>query len=360
MVKSTKETEADVVVVGTGAAGLCAALTASFGGSSVIMLEKMAGFGGMSNYSKGMFAIESKMQKKQKIGLTIDEAFQRHMKNCFWNADARLVRTFMEKTASTIDWLEEQGVEFEPNIGSYAIDGPKVWHEARGSVGSGVMQPLLKKVKAQKNIRIFLETPAKRLVMQKKKIAGILAEDKEGNTIKIETGAVVIATGGYHNDPEWMQKYCKYGRFITPFIKSEQTGDGIRMAWEVGAAAEGLGVLQAYTVVAGENDFMTHLQLTGMQPYLWINKRGERFCDEGIRWNFPMATNAISRQPDATGFCIFDEATKNHLKEQGIDYGVALPPTTKMTKIDSELERGVKEGKAFQGNTLKELAEKIA
>ena len=111
-------------------------------------------------------------------------------------------------------------------------------------------------------------------------------------------------------------------------------------------------------MVVGD-DVSTQLQSIGMQPYLWINQRGERFCDEGIRWDFPMASNALIRQPGATGFCIFDENTKTYLKEQGIDYGVVHPPTTKMTEIDSELERGVKEGKAFQGNSLKELAEKI-
>lgn len=359
MAKTTKELKADVIVLGTGASGFCAALTASFGGATVIILEKMARIGGMSNFAKGMFAVESRMQRRQKIGLTVEEAFKRHMRNCYWQADGRLVRAYFDKSASTIDWLEELGVKFEPFVDSYAPDGPKVWHAAAGWAGSGLMQPLYKKVKAEKNIQILFETPAKRLIMEKGKVAGVIAEDKKGNAIELKAKAVVIATGGYHDDPEWMEKYCQSGRYITPFIPSKQTGDGIRMAWEVGAAAEGLGVLQAYVMVVREKKLESQLQTTGMQPYLWVNKRGERFADEGIRWNFPMASNSLARQPEATGFCVFDENTKKYLKEQGIDYGIFYQPTTKMTEIDSEIERGVKEKKAFVGNSLKELASKM-
>ena len=50
----------DVVVLGTGAAGLCAALTLALGGSRVSVLEKMPGYGGMTGYAIGMFAVESK------------------------------------------------------------------------------------------------------------------------------------------------------------------------------------------------------------------------------------------------------------------------------------------------------------
>jgi fumarate reductase flavoprotein subunit len=354
-----RDVKTDVVIIGTGASGFCAALTASFGGARVIILEKMAEFGGMSQFAKGMFAVESRMQKRQKIGLTVEQAFKRHMANCYWLADPRLVRTYFEKTASTIDWLEGLGVQFEPFVDSYAIDGPKVWHAAAGWAGQGLMQPLLKKIQSEKNIQMLFETEAKRLIMGKGKVAGVSSEDKEGNTIEVKAEAVIIATGGYCDNPEWMEKYCKAGHYIKPLIPSRQTGDGISMAWEVGAAAEGLGVLQAYVAVKGEVNMETQLQTVGMQPYLWVNKRGERFADESIRWNFPMATNSLAQQPEATGFCLFDENTKKYLKEQGIDYGIFYPPTTKMTEIDSELDRGLKEGKVFVGNSLKELAKKI-
>ena len=68
MSKQQQNMQADVVVIGTGASGLCAALTAGFESASVILLEKMPARGGMSNFSEGMFAVETKLQKINKIG----------------------------------------------------------------------------------------------------------------------------------------------------------------------------------------------------------------------------------------------------------------------------------------------------
>ncbi|MBI5440753.1 MAG: FAD-dependent oxidoreductase [Deltaproteobacteria bacterium] len=104
--------KADVVVIGAGAAGLSAALTASRGGAEVVVVEKPAAPGGLSLFVEGMFAVESSIQRRSLIGLTAEEAFKRHMETTQWRADGRLVRAFFEKSAETIDWLQEQGVEF--------------------------------------------------------------------------------------------------------------------------------------------------------------------------------------------------------------------------------------------------------
>ncbi len=347
----------DVVVLGTGAAGLCAAVTAASGGARVVIFEKMPGSGGMTNYALGMFAVESRYQKAGRCGITVEQAFQNHMKKTHWMADARLVRAFMERSAETIDWLEGLGAEFS-GLDSYAPDGPRVGHFFKGFAAHGLVEPLMKHVNADKDIEMRFSTEAKSLVKKDSKITGVLAEDKEGNQIEIACKAVVIATGGYQDNKEWMAKYCEGGEFIGPFIPSEQTGDGHRMAMEAGGAPEGLGVLQAYVVVPNE-PMHTQLQHVGMQPYLWINQRGERFCDEGVRWDFPMASNIVARQPGAMGYCIMDEATKTYLKEKGTDYSVVFPPGTPMTDIDNELKRGIQEGKVFDAQSLEALAEKI-
>ena len=58
--KSGEKFETDVVVLGTGAAGLCAAISAASGGARVMVLEKMPGRGGMTNFAMSMFAVESR------------------------------------------------------------------------------------------------------------------------------------------------------------------------------------------------------------------------------------------------------------------------------------------------------------
>jgi fumarate reductase flavoprotein subunit len=71
--------EADVAVIGSGAAGMAAALTAAEGGAKVIVFEKMRHSGGTSNFAQGMFAVESDMQRQRYIGITRDEAFKMAM-----------------------------------------------------------------------------------------------------------------------------------------------------------------------------------------------------------------------------------------------------------------------------------------
>ena len=73
----------------------------------------------MTNWAEGMFAVESRWQRKMKLPYTVEERFKVHMEATHWEANPRLVRTFMEKTADTIEWLEEMGCEFEGVVAHY-------------------------------------------------------------------------------------------------------------------------------------------------------------------------------------------------------------------------------------------------
>src|SRR4030042_3942671 len=105
--------ETDVVVIGTGGSGSAAALTAAEGGARVIVFEEKRFYGGISNMGMEVFPAESKMQRQNNIPFTRDDAFGVFMERTQWRADARLVRAFIDKTADTIDWLQQLGVKFE-------------------------------------------------------------------------------------------------------------------------------------------------------------------------------------------------------------------------------------------------------
>ena len=83
--------ETDVVVVGSGAAGLAAALEAREGGASVTLFEKQPSLGGTSNFFNGIFAVESDMQKEQYIAYSRDQAFRNFMEYNHWRVNATLV-----------------------------------------------------------------------------------------------------------------------------------------------------------------------------------------------------------------------------------------------------------------------------
>ena len=357
-VNHEKEMQADVAIIGSGASGLCAALTLSYGGASVLVFEQEPEPGGMTNYAEGMFAVGSRYQKKQKVGLTVEEAFNIHMEETHWLANPRLVRTFMDRTAGTIDWLEQQGAEFS---GLFTISPftDRVWHQMVGLGKEGLIAPLFKKAEKQDNIDILFETEAKSLVMDGGRVAGVVAQDKEGDTIRVTSKAVIIASGGYQDNEEWVDRYCKSG-FTRPVVPARQVGSGIRMAWDAGAEPYDMGVMQTIVLVP-EEELTSQLLTAGFQPRLWVNTLGERFVNESICWKFPMAGNALARQPGAAAWCIFDDDTRAYMKDKGVSYvlGEFYDILKNLPDLDEELERGIQAGKVFKGDSLDELAAKI-
>jgi fumarate reductase flavoprotein subunit len=110
--KIIKQFEADIVVIAGGTAGLAAAIAAAEYSVGVIVFEKASTTGGAGNMAFGPFAVESRLQRIKQIAMTREEAFQIHMDYTHWRVDAPLVKAFIDKSASTIDWLEHMGVEF--------------------------------------------------------------------------------------------------------------------------------------------------------------------------------------------------------------------------------------------------------
>ncbi len=323
-----------------------------------MVFEQESEPGGMTNYAEGMFAVGSRYQKKHKVGLTVEEAFNIHMEETHWLANPRLVRTFMERTAGTIDWLEEQGAEFS---GLFTISPftERVWHQMEGFGKEGLIKPLYKKAKKQDSIEILFETEAKSLLMDGGRVAGVIAEDEEGNTIRAKSGAVIIASGGYQDNREWVDKYCKSG-FTRPVVPARQVGAGIKMAWDAGAEPYDMGVMQTIVLVP-EEELTSQLLTAGFQPRLWVNTLGERFVNESICWKFPMAGNALARQPGAAAWCIFDDDTRVHMKDKGVLYvlGEFYDILKNLPDLDEELARGMHAGKVFRGGSLDELAARI-
>ena len=108
--------DADVIVVAAGAAGLAAAVAAAECGAKVIAFEKASTTGGTGSMGMGPLGVESRRQRLKFLGPTKDEAFRIFMDYTHWQVDARLVRAYFDKAATTIDWLEDMGVEFQSRL----------------------------------------------------------------------------------------------------------------------------------------------------------------------------------------------------------------------------------------------------
>jgi len=350
----------DAAVVGAGGAGLTAALTLALGGADVIVFEKMKFAGGSTNFAEGIFAVESSLQRRRNIMISKEEAFKEHMEFSHWRANPRLVRAIIDKSGETIDWLIAQGVEFVGPMSLYP-GGPRTWHVVKGERHCAeVIKALLARLD-EKKVKIYYETPAKDLIKTADgKVKGVIAEDKQGNTIKVEAKAVIIATGGFANNKEMLARYTRAHPNLELLGNMGKTGDGIRMAFEAGAAEKGIDVVQLTgPYVKGERGIST-LYACLSQPFLWINKLGDRFMNEAT-FKFPYVGNALTEQPDQMMYTLFDEDSKKSLQEKGLDLGmgVYVPTGTKLVDIDADLESGMKNGQVFVADSIMALAEQI-
>lgn len=350
-----KTMSTDIVVLGAGCGGTSASVAAQELGAKVILLEKQGITGGTCKFSEGIMAVESKMQRDWNYGLTKDDAFQRIMRYGHWRGNGRVVRAFVEKTASTIDWMQGNGVKFEKLFSNYP-DGLYTWHIYEGR-GAGWLAKYQDKF-VKNGGTLLLNTPATDLIQGSDGVVrGVIAKNKDGDKITINAKAVIIATGGFGANEAMKKKYLRFPG-VDGLAQTGKTGDGIQMAWAVGGGKEGTEVQASYRPGPRGVSTTNQVSATAKQPHLWLSPKGERFCNEEIMLEWPFAGNALERI-GGTMFVVYDQKTLDHMeKDQGIDLGVGVmvPVGTKLTEFQKDWDGAVQAGWAFKADTLDGLA----
>ena len=355
--------QVDLVVVGAGASGLVAALTAAEGGAKVIVFEKQRSIGGTSNFFRGTFAVESDMQREQYVTYSRDEAFRAIIEYSHWRANPRLVRAIVDESAGTIRWLQKQGVEFT-GATINMVDSPRTYHLVRGE-GAAVVKVLATRLK-EKGGDIRLPVPVSRLLKEGGRITGVIAEI-DGEDTPVQSKAVVIASGGYLNNKEWVKKYTGMDIDVNllPVGNVDKMGDGIRMAWEAGAAEEGTSTLELFRIGPLRQEVGKSGQVSQVviQPDLWVNQAGERFCDESITFSDTSEGNANARYKEGYTYSLFDDSILQRLTEHGIDKGITPEsfPGDRLTGIEEHVKAALANAPedVFEANSIEELAGKM-
>jgi fumarate reductase flavoprotein subunit len=307
---SQKDSNADIVVIGSGATGLTAALSAAEGGASVKVFEKQRSLGGTSNFFQGTFAAESALQRERYITYSRDDAFKGIMEYSHWRANARLVRAIVDESGPTIAWLQRAGVEFSDATINMPR-APRTYHIIKGQ-GAAFVKALASEAK-KAFVEFRLGAAVLRIIKEGNRIAGVIAEE-DGEEYEVAAKAVVIGSGGYGNNKEWIRKYTGFELDVNmiPVGNVDKMGDGIRMAWEAGAAEEGMGLLELYSAgpVAPEFAMGSQIELVACQPDMWVTPVGERFCDESITFYDSSLGNASARIKGGFHFRLLDESIK--------------------------------------------------
>lgn len=356
-----KQIETDVAVIAGGTSGLSAALSAAENGAKVAVFERASTTGGTGNMALGIFAVESRLQRERQIDLSRERAFREFMDYTHWRVDARLVKTFIDMSADTINWLEKLGVEFaQPDAyfrGSYFTQHTLKFHGMTGTTSASSMVKTLMDKARSLGTEFYLRTTVKKIVKTGGMITGLIAEEDSGEALQVSARAVIVATGGFGDNPEMIRKYTgyEYGKDLFPVSARNMVGDGIRMAWEVGAGQGPMNMEIIYLVP--ETDPLREVTAAMRQPNLIVNLAGERFFNEEISGNTTFTGNAISLQKNRCAFNIFDDGIKQYYMENGFDVlrGGLYPK-----HLEEEFRQAIDSGHKylFIADSLEELAAK--
>jgi fumarate reductase flavoprotein subunit len=320
-----KTLKANVAIIGGGGAGLAAAIAAAENGiQNIIVLEKRSMTGGTSAMASGPFAADSPAQKRQAIIAPADDLFKRYMSWAHLKVNPRIVRAFIDKSGNTISWLEDMGVKFFC-VPHSPIDSPLTWHVSRGD-GAEIMQALARKCR-QLGIEILVNSPADKIFTGPNHEVRGIQLFHEGKEIKISTKSLIVCTGGFAGNVEWLKKYCPTYRDSMRVGGAPNSGDGIAMAAGIGAAMDGLGMLMVAGPVTGglfklgrEPDQLkvSLTFISGEPAAVWVNKKGRRFIDETVVFNYYESVNALVRQPDAVSYALLDSRLIEMIAANGL------------------------------------------
>ena len=298
----TVKLDADVVVVGAGATGMSAALTAQQAGAKVILLEKAATIGGVSIIAGGPMGIDSRDQQNAGVAgkFTVNDVLDYWQSYNAWMDDGQLFYNIASRSGETIDWLEDNGMEFKFMGTEQAAhaDGFPTYHiYADQDNKLGYYEALEKKFEDAGG-QLYLETPATKLHAEGDKITGVTAVGKDGTTYEINCDAVVLGTGGFGANAEVVEE--KVGFPLETFTTGTQTGDGAAMSQAIGA---GVGkTIQQFHGVTSYSGIQTGqgkdeiAKAIYMPTSVWVNRRGSRFCPEDLNYDTALSSNAAATQ----------------------------------------------------------------
>jgi len=306
--------DTDVVVLGAGIGGMCAAISAVESGAKVVMLEKKKAYTANGGWNG---AIGSRLQKKMGINIDRDEIIAEFMRWSAFKADQKIISLWADNSGTAMDWILDMtdAAGVISTIESDLRKGGDYHHYKTGHLfmnqdenvppGNHFLLPVLEANAKNKGVDIRYKTPAEQVIRDENgRVAGVIAKTKAGYIRINAKKAVILATGGFQNNPEMLAKYIpdtKNAAMIWTF-PPKCTGDGHQMAMWIGAEMEEpLYHCPMY--------FDGGIPMAGMisivrQPWLNVNILGERFVNEDAPFGY--TCRADMRQPGHTKWVVFD------------------------------------------------------
>jgi succinate dehydrogenase/fumarate reductase flavoprotein subunit len=327
--------DVDVVVVGFGIAGGCAAVSAAAAGARVLVLERAAAAGGTTAMAGGHFYLGGGTAVQQATGHDDSaDAMYDYLVAVSQDPELDKIRAYSDGSVEHFNWLEDLGFQFErsyypgkvvvpPGTEGLSYTGnEKVWPFSEQATpaprghsvpvpgelgGASMVIDLLVKRAADLGVSVLYETGVTNLIVDDGAVVGVRWK-RFTESGSIGAKAVVIAAGGFAMNPEMVAEYTpelgkprktKHHGVVEPYILGNPYDDGlgIRMGVSAGGAAKNLD--EKFITAAA---YPPEILLTG----LIVNKDGKRFVAED---SYHSRTSAfVLEQPDQAAYLIVDEA----------------------------------------------------
>lgn len=329
----------DTVIIGSGGAGLTAAIQAHELGLSAVVLEKEEGLGGNTNRaSSGMNAAETNVQLKHGVIDNVGSFYRETYQDGGRLNDKDLLGYFVHHSALAIDWLADHDIKLEDVTITGGMSVMRTHRPASLAPIGGFLVNELLRVVGQQGIPVFNQTKVTKLLKDDQGTVNGVEVQTTAGTKMIAANSVILATGGFGASKEYMKRYRPDLVDYKTTNQPGATGDGLKLGEDVGAQLVQMDLIQVHPTVQQDNP---HVYLIGEvvrgEGAILVNAKGQRFVNElNTR---KIVSNAITALPEHSAYLIFDQGIRDRAK--AVDF---------YDKV----------GLVVSGNTIEELAQKLS
>ena len=301
----------DIVVIGGGNAALCAAITASEAGARVLILEAApkAYRGGNSRHTRNFRCMHNGPLGPLIDSYTEEEYLADLLKVTDGKTDRSLARLAINSSEECLPWMEERGVRFQPSLsGTLSLARTNAFFLGGGK---GLMNAYYRTAE-KLGIDVRYDTQVTHLELVDQTVT-YLDYSYGGDSHRVAPKAVVVASGGFQADTEWLTR--AWGSAAENFlIRGTRYNRGVVLADLLDQGVEQVGdPTQCHAVAIDgrapkfDGGIVTRLDCVPFS--IVVNKNGERFYDEGEDvWpkRYAIWGRLIAAQPDQIGYAIID------------------------------------------------------
>lgn len=296
-----------VLVIGGGACGAVAALTAHAHGAEVLLAEQDATPAGTTSMSQGlMCAAGTKAQKKHGIEDDAETFFNDIMTKTRGQTDPVIARAIAETSGPCLDWLSDViGYPFDVDLGFRAAYGHsrQRMHGWDGHGGADMIGLLHQKL-AERDIPVLLQARLADIYADDSgRVTGVALERPDGSRELIGCETLILASGGFAANHDMVAANMPEAANARHNGHEGNRGDGIMLGAKLGAKLADMGSYQGYAMLADPSGITVPPGVI-VEGGVLINLKGERFVDETA--DIAGMVLPVMAQPEGRVFVVYD------------------------------------------------------